>query len=140
MAVLKTQVTKASVPDFIAAIGEEEKRKDAKTLVKLFKEVTGEKPALWNNSAIGFGTFSYKSERSKQAGDWFMTGFAPRKAALTVYMMAGMKKHAGLLEKLGKFTVSGGSCIYIKRLSDVDLEVLKELVKASFAEMKAKYK
>jgi len=139
MAEIKTKITKASVPGFIAAVADEEKRKDSKTLLKLFTGITKEKPALWGNAVIGFGKYHYQSERSKQAGDWFMTGFSPRKQNLTIYIIPGTNKYTSLLKKLGKFTVSAGSCLYIKRLADIDVDVLKELISVSFAEMKTKH-
>lgn len=139
MAEIKTQKTKASVSKFLSAVEDEEKRKDGKTLLKLFTDATGEKPAMWGDSIVGFGTYSYKSERSRQQGDWFFCGFSPRKQALTVYIIAGVKKYPNHLEKLGKHKLSGGSCLYIKRLSDINTDVLKELISESFAEMKAKH-
>ena len=139
MAELKTKITKASVKDFIAAVEDEEKRKDSKTLLKLFTDATKQKAALWGNNVIGFGVFSYKSERSSQAGDWFMTGFSPRKQDITVYIIPGTKKYPDLLKKLGKFKASAGSCLYIKRLSDINVDVLKELIIAAYADMKVKY-
>ncbi|MGB4844672.1 MAG: DUF1801 domain-containing protein [Ferruginibacter sp.] len=139
MAVLKTQKTKASVPAFLAAVESEEKRKDSKTLLKLFTDITKEKPALWGTAIVGFGTYSYKSERSKQAGDWFMVGFSPRKAYIAVYVIAGINKYQALLKKLGKFKVSTGSCLYINKLADIDLDVLKEIISSGYQEMHSKH-
>ncbi len=136
MAELKTQKNKASVTDFIASVDDEIKRKDSQQLIKIFKEITKEKPAMWGTSIIGFGSYHYKSERSKQEGDWMMTGFSPRKQNISLYIMPGVGKYKNLLEKLGKHKLSGGSCVYIKRLSDIDEKVLKELIKASFTDMK----
>jgi hypothetical protein len=137
MAEIKTQKTKESVAKFLAAIEEEEKQKDCKVLLKMFAEATGEKPAMWGDSIIGYGVYHYQSERSKQAGDWFMVGFSPRKQALTIYIIEGVKKYATQLEKLGKHKLSGGSCLYIKRLSDIDTAVLESIIKTSYAAMKA---
>jgi len=139
MAENKTQKTKASVPAFLAAVESEEKRKDSKILLKLFTGITKEKPALWGTSIVGFGTYSYKSERSKQAGDWFMVGFSPRKAYLAVYVIAGINKYQALLKKLGKFKVSTGSCLYINKLADIDLSVLKEIISLGYQEMHSKH-
>ena len=139
MAENKTQKTKASVPAFLAAVESEEKRKDSKTLLKLFTDITKEKPALWGTSIVGFGTYSYKSERSSQAGDWFMVGFSPRKAYLAVYVIAGINKYQALLKKLGKFKVSTGSCLYINKLADIDLDVLKEIIISGYQEMHSKH-
>ena len=140
MAENKTKITKDSVPDFIAAVEDEEKRNDSKTLLKIFTEVSKEKAALWNNAVIGFGTFHYQSEKSKQAGDWFMTGFSPRKQFITVYIIPGVNKYPGLLKDLGKFKASSGSCLNIKRLTDINIDVLKQLISESLADMKIKYK
>ncbi len=140
MTEIKTKATTASVTDFISALPDEKKRKDAKVLLALFKEVTGEKPVLWGPSIIGFGSYHYKSERSAQEGDWMLTGFSPRKQDLTLYVMPGFAELAPLLQKLGKYKTSTGSCLYIKKLEDIDLAVLKQIVKKSFAEMKKKHK
>ncbi|RJQ35023.1 DUF1801 domain-containing protein [Candidatus Parcubacteria bacterium] len=140
MAELKTRATKASAVDFIKKVPDEQKRKDGLELLKIFTEVTGEKTVMWGSSIVGFGTYHYKSERSTQEGDWPLTGFSPRKQNLTVYIMSGAKKYGPLLNKLGKHKVSGGSCIYINKLDDVDTSVLKQIIKKSYAEMKKKYK
>jgi hypothetical protein len=135
MAELKTQPTKASVTAFLNAIPDEQKRKDSKQLAKLFHEVTGEKPVLWGTSIVGYGKYHYKSERSKQEGDWLLTGFSPRVQNLTVYIMPGFDRYKTLMKNLGKYK-TGGSCLYFKKLVDVDQEVLKELVRASVEYMK----
>ncbi|MBK8610769.1 MAG: DUF1801 domain-containing protein [Chitinophagaceae bacterium] len=139
MAELKTQKTKESVSKFITAIGDEEKRKDCKTLLTLFTETSGEKAAMWGDSIIGFGDYQYQSEKTRRGGDWFFGGFSPRKQALTIYLMAGVKNYPQYLKNLGKHKLSGGSCLYINRLSDIDINVLKLLIKDSFADMKAKH-
>ena len=139
MAENKTKITKDSVSKFIAAVEDEEKRQDSKTLLKIFTEATKEKAALWNNAVIGFGVFHYQSEKSKQAGDWFLTGFSPRKQYITVYIIPGVKKYAELLKKLGKFKASAGSCLNIKRLADINRDVLKQLINESMADMRIKY-
>lgn len=139
MAENKTQKTKASVSEFLATVEDEVKRKDSLTLLKLFTDVTNEKAAMWGDSIIGFGTYKYKSEKSKQQGDWFYVGFSPRKNALTIYIIAGVKNYPQLLEKLGKYKLSGGSCLYIKKLTDIDLDVFKVLIATSYADMKAKH-
>ena len=139
MAELKTKVTKESVTAFIDRIPEAQKRKDNHTLLKLFKSVTKEKPKMWGTSIIGFGTYHYKSERSAQEGDWMLTGFSPRKQNLTIYlMMLGLQVNQELLKKLGKHKTSMG-CLYINKLSDVDIAVLQKLIKRSFLAMKKKY-
>ncbi len=139
MAELKTKVSKASVSAFVKVVEPEEKRKDILTLLKIFEEATGEKPKLWGESIIGFGSYHYESERSAQKGDWMLTGFSPRKQNLTLYIMPGFKEYGDLMEKLGKYKTSV-SCLYIKRLSDIDTKVLTKLIKRSLADMKKRYK
>lgn len=135
MAELKTQKNDASVLDFINTVDDETKKQDSLKLLEIFKEVTGEEPVMWGNSIIGFGSYHYKSERSSQEGDWLVTGFSPRKQNLTLYMTHGFDSYAAELEKLGKHTTSKG-CLYIKRLSDVDIDVLKFLIKDSAKRLK----
>lgn len=134
MAELKTKATTASVKDFLQAVEPEQKKKDSFTLLKLFEDVTGEKSVIWGTSIIGFGAYHYKSARSSQEGDWFLTGFSPRKQNLTLYIMHGIKGHE-LLEKLGKHK-AGGGCLYINTLSDIDLTVLKKLIQMNVEYMK----
>ncbi len=140
MAELKTKVTKISPTAFIKTVQDEEKQKDSLALLKIFGEATGEKPKMWGTAIIGFGQYHYKSERSTQEGDWPITGFSPRKQNLTVYIMPGFKAYGDILKKLGKHTISGGSCVYIKRLSDINTKVLAQLIKKSFRDMKKKYR
>ncbi len=139
MAELKTQKNNASVTKFLDEIEDEKKRKDCQALLKIFTEVTEEKPVMWGTSIVGFGEYHYKSERSKQEGDWALVGFSPRKQNITLYIMAGFADHKKLLEKIGKHKVSSGSCLYIKHLSDLDSEILKQLIKTSVANMREKY-
>ena len=140
MAENKTKQTTDNVIDFIQAVADESRRSDCMTLLKLFKKITKTEPALWGNGVVGFGSFHYKSERSKQEGDWFMTGFSPRKQNLTIYVIPGFGGYAELMKKLGKFKTSSGSCLNINKLADVNIEVLKELISHSFKDMKEKYK
>ena len=140
MAELKTKITKASVLDFIRTVPDERKRKDSLELLKLFKTITGETPKMWGESIIGFGQYHYKSERSTQEGDWLLTGFSPRKQNLTIYIMLGLAESDDLLKKLGKYKKSGGSCLYINKLEDVDTKVLGQIIKKSYLAMKKKYK
>lgn len=140
MAELKTKENDASVKDFLDSIKDAQEKEDAFSLLEIFKEITKEKPKMWGSSIIGFGKYHYKSERSAQEGDWPLTGFSPRKQALTIYLMSGVKNHTALLKKLGKHKMSGGSCLYIKRLSDVDVKVLKKLIQESFVMAKEKFK
>lgn len=140
MAELKTKKTKASVREFIDAIEDSQKRDDARALLKIFKDVTKKQPVMWGSSIIGFGQYHYKSERSSQEGDWPLTGFSPRKQNISIYIMPGFSKYQSLLKKLGKYKVSGGSCLYIKRLEDVDVRVLKELILDSVRVMQQRHR
>ncbi|HRQ66755.1 MAG TPA: DUF1801 domain-containing protein [Xanthomonadaceae bacterium] len=137
MAELKTKKTTASVKSFLDAIDNEDMRRDARAVAKLMQDVTGEKPAMWGASMIGFGRYHYRYASGRE-GDWFLAGFAPRKKELTLYIMAGFSRYDALMARLGKFK-TGKSCLYVKRLSDIDLDVLRELVGESVAYMKATY-
>jgi hypothetical protein len=139
MAELKTKVSNASVAQFIKAVPDEARRKDATRLLALFKEVTGEKPKLWGSSIIGFGSYHYKSERSTQQGDWPLTGFSPRKQNLTIYIMSGFSDQTDLLKKLGKHKKSVG-CLYVNKLGDIDEKVLKQIIKKSVITMRKRYR
>lgn len=139
MAEIKTKENDASVVDFIDSITDAQKKEDAFTLLAMFKEVTKQEPKMWGTSILGFGKFHYTSERSTQKGDWPLIGFSPRKQAFSLYLMSGMKNHVPLLKQLGKHKVSSGSCLYIKKLDDVDLRVLKKLIKESFVFAQRKY-
>src|SRR4030067_2238394 len=138
MAELKTKETKASVEKFLNTIPDEKRCDDCFKILDLMKQVTKEEPKMWGTSIVGFGKYHYKSERSSQEGDWFITGFSPRKQNLTLYIMTGLRDNT-LLKKLGKYK-TGGSCLYIKKLEDVDMKVLKELVASSYKYMKEKYR
>lgn len=137
MAELKTQVTKQNPKDFLNTIQPEEKRKDGFILLEMFEKITGEKAAMWGSSIVGFGKYHYKSEKSRQEGDWFLVGFSPRKQNLTLYIMHGNNDSSDLLEKLGKHTRSSGigGCLYINKLTDVDQGVLEKLIGKSFKYM-----
>lgn len=129
MAELKTKVNDASVTTFLNSIEDDEKRADSFEILKLMKQVTRKEPKMWGASIIGFGDIHYKYESGRE-GDWFITGFSPRKQNLTLYVMGSYNPHAELLKKLGKHK-TGVGCLYIKRLKDVDAKVLKELIKKS---------
>jgi hypothetical protein len=131
---LKTKVNDASVTKFLNSVPDEQKRKDCFEIMKIMKQVTREEPKMWGSSIVGFGSYHYRG-RSGREGDWMLTGFSPRKQNLTLYIMGGFDKQAGLLKNLGKFTTRVG-CLYIKKLDDVDKKVLKELVTASVKKMK----
>jgi hypothetical protein len=130
LAVIKTKPTAASVEDFINAVGQEQKRKDSFVLLEMMKKATKEDPVLWSNSIIGFGMKRYKSPTSGREVDWLRIGFSPRKANITLYIGIGAKEHADALKKLGKYKTNGG-CLYINKLEDIDLVVLKDMIKTS---------
>lgn len=137
MADLKTQPTEASVSAFLDSIEDEVRRQDSLALFDLMQDVTGEEPVMWGSSIVGFGSYHYKYASGRQ-GDWMITGFSPRKSALTVYIMPGFEAYEGLLDRLGKFK-TGKSCLYLRRLDDVDRDVLRELVRQSVAKMRTLY-
>ncbi len=135
MAELKTRKNDASVEAFLQTIKEEQKRKDCNTILAMMKKATKAEPKMWGRSIVGFGSYHYKSERSKQEGDWFITGFSPRKQNLTLYIMPGIDYYKDLVQKLGKCRTSV-SCLYINKLADVDMKVLNELVITAYKRMK----
>jgi len=137
MAELKTQRTTSSAEDLIASITDDGRREDCATLLGLMKRAAGVDPVVWSSGVVGFGTFHYTSA-SGHEGDWFPVGFASRKAAITVYLGLSLEEAAPLLARLGKHT-TGKGCIYIKRLADVDLAVLEELVADAYARIKQAY-
>lgn len=131
MNTIKTLVNDASVEDFVNAVDGDVKKADAFKLLELYKEATGEKPKMWGSSMIGFGQYHYKSERSRQEGDWPLVAFSPRKQSLTLYIMPDVNDYSDLLEKLGKHKTSK-ACLYINKLSDVDTTILKRIIKRSY--------
>ena len=126
MSALKTQPTTASVSDFVDQITPDWKREDCQTLLELLKDVTGEQPVMWGDSVVGFGQYHYKY-KTRREGDWYRTGFSPRKANLTIYCPGGFADSKDLLTELGKHTTSVG-CVYVKKLADIDLDVLRQVV------------
>ena len=130
---IKTKPTSASVEDFINQIKAEQKRKDSFVLLEMMKKATGEEPILWSNSIIGFGIKRYKSPTTGREVDWLRLGFSPRKANLSLYIGVGVKEHAAALKKLGKHK-TGGGCLYINKLEDINLKVLKGMIDASIKE------
>ena len=139
MAELKTKKSAASVIAFLKKVEDPQRRRDALQLLEIFKKATGMKPAMWGSSIVGFGFYHYKSERSAQEGDWPLTGFSPRKSSLTVYIMPGFKNYTPLLKALGKHKISGGSCIYINKLSDIHVPTLRAIIKDSVKQMQKRY-
>ncbi|HEX6385483.1 MAG TPA: DUF1801 domain-containing protein [Anaerolineae bacterium] len=129
MAEPKTRPNDESVEAFLNSVEDEKKREDAFALLELMKEVMGEEPVMWGDSIVGFGSYHYRYASGRE-GDSPLTGFSPRKRDLTLYIMAGFDQYDDLLERLGKFK-TGKSCLYVKRLEDVNLDVLRELVRQS---------
>lgn len=133
---LKTKVSAASVDGFIAK-QDAARRDDCKAIDALFQRVTGEAGRMWGSSIVGYGTYTYKYP-SGRVGDWMVAGFSPRKQNLTLYLMDGFAGRDGLLKRLGPVS-TGKSCLYIKRLADVDQAVLEELVTKSVAAVRARH-
>ena len=123
---LKTVETKKSVTTYVNSIDDESKRKDVKALVKIIQEITKKQPKLWG-TIIGFGKYTYHRKNSKEELEWFYVGIAPRKTNISIYLTCQLDKEP-LVKKLGKCTFGKG-CIYIKKLEDIDLDILKELIK-----------
>lgn len=139
----KTTETKAGVGEFIDAIDHERKREEARELLALFERVTGEPPVMWGPSMIGFGSYHYKYDSGRE-GDWMRTGFSPRKAKHSLYLMGGYSDEAAAetrkdkLARLGKWK-RGKSCLYVNKLADVDMAVLEEIVADDWAAMNRLY-
>ncbi len=131
MAEPKTTKNDASVTAFLEAVEPERRRTDAIALDKLFRKVTGHQPKMWGPSIVGYGEYHYVYASGRE-GDWMLTGFSPRKTALTLYIMAGFTQYDSLMERLGKHK-TGKSCLYVNKLDDVDQDVLAELIAASAA-------
>ena len=139
MTEIKTKQTDADVSEFINSFADtEQKRKDSFELVKLMQGITGCEAKMWGPTIIGFGSYHYKSERSRQEGDWPVVGFSPRKAAISLYVYTGSPAHEHLLKDLGKFKM-GKACIYIKKLSDIDQDALIKLMKETIRYLQSKY-
>ena len=139
MAELKTKQTNADVTEFINSFANtEQKKKDSFELVRIMQDFTGYEPKMWGDSIIGFGSYHYKSERSRQEGDWPLVGFSPRKTAISLYVFSGMPEHEHLLNDLGKFK-KGAACIYVKKLSDINTDALKNIMKATIDFLESRY-
>lgn len=130
LAEIKTRPTAANVEDFINKVANEQKRKDSFMLLEMMKKATGEEPVLWSNSIIGFGIKRYKSPTTGREVDWLRIGFSPRKTNLSLYLMMDFKKQAATFKKLGKHK-AGVGCLYINKLEDIDMKVLKGMIRAS---------
>ena len=133
----KTRPNTTSVTSFLDRVKDEIQRRDSYTLISIMNEITGEEPVMWGPSIIGFGSYHYKYDSGRE-GDMMLTGFSPRKQSLSLYIMAGFTKYEALLQKLGKHK-TGKSCLYIKRLSEINTDVLMELIKASYNHYNHKY-
>lgn len=135
---LKTKLNDASVEDFLNTVSDDQIRADCFEIAKIMKQVTKAEPKMWGSSIVGFGSYHYKGASGRE-GDWMLVGFSPRKQYLTLYIMAGFDRYDELMKKLGKFS-TGKSCLYIKKLADVDKKVLKELISESVQFMKTQAK
>lgn len=137
MAENKTKPTKVSVTAFIRSIEDEQMRRDARKVAAMMREATGSRARMWGANIVGFGEYHYKYESGRE-GDFMVTGFSPRKQALTLYVIPGFRHFESIMSKLGKYK-TGKSCLYIKRLSDVDERVLKRLIVGSVKYMRKHY-
>ena len=137
MAENKTRPNKASVVAFLNAIDDKRKKADAKKVATMMREATGCRAKMWGTSIVGFGEYHYKYASGRE-GDFFLTGFSPRKQALTIYIISGFSISPELMEKLGKYK-TGKSCLYVKKLDDIDRSVLAKLIEESVAYMREKY-
>jgi hypothetical protein len=137
MAELKTKVNDDDVAAFIDAVPDPEKRRDAQTVLAMMAKITRRPAKMWGSSIVGFGSYHYRYASGRE-GDMMITGFSPRRNALTLYIMPGFSRCAALMEKLGKYK-TGKSCLYVKRLEDIDQKVLAQLIRASVAHMRKTY-
>ncbi len=137
MAANKTQASSQSVKVFINKLDDPVRREECLKVLRMMQKATGHKAVMWGTSIVGFGTYHYKYESGRE-GDFMLVGFSPRKSNLTLYIITGFSRYAALMEKLGKFK-TGKSCLYLKKLDDVDFEVLTELVTRSSERIAAKY-
>lgn len=128
----KTKPTDASVEDFLNAVEHAGRREDGKAVAKLLAEVSGEKPVMWGPSIVGYGSYNGKT------GDWPRIGFSPRKGNMVLYVLTGVAEEADLLDRLGPHK-TGKACLYINRLSDVDMDVLRRLAELSMSIMQERY-
>ena len=135
MAELKTKPGNESARAFIEAIADERQRDDCFAILELMQSATKAEPVMWGGSIVGFGTYRYVYASGRE-GDWFLTGFSPRKQNITLYIMMGFERHPDVMEHLGKYK-TGKSCLYIKRLADVDKNVLTQLIRQSVAQLQA---
>jgi hypothetical protein len=133
----KTRPTALSVTEFLNRIPDEERRRDCRTLRTLLREVTGSQAKMWGPSIVGFGNYHYVYASGRE-GDCFLAGFSPRKKDLTIYITAGIERYPALTAKLGRYR-NAVSCLYVKRLSEIDLGVLRKLLAASVRDVRRRY-
>ncbi|WP_339608423.1 DUF1801 domain-containing protein [uncultured Roseivirga sp.] len=133
----KTVETDASVTNFLNSLAEKKKKDDCITVKELMEKITGEPAKMWGTSIVGFGTYHYKYDSGRE-GDFLKVGFSPRAQNLTLYIMPGFERYEDYMAKLGKYK-TGKSCLYIKKIEDVDTEILKNLIKDSYDYMTNKY-
>lgn len=133
----KTVPTDQSAEQFLESVENRVKRDDSMTLLRMMSDITNQPPVMWGSSLIGFGTYHYKYESGRE-GDYFLTGFSPRKHALTIYIMPGFSEYEDILSNLGKYK-TGKSCLYVKKLDDIDCDLLRDLITKSVAYMRDKY-
>jgi len=138
MSDLKTKPHKASVSAFLNAVENETRKRDAKVINKMMTRISGEKPTMWGPTLVGFGSHHYKYASGRE-GDWIITGFSPRKSAMSLYILPGYGEFDDIMARLGKHK-TGKACLYINKLEDVDMTVLEELITTSVAWMRKKYK
>ena len=135
MAENKTKATAKSVPEFLKQIEDPQRRSDCMSIAALMERITGSKPKMWGDSIVGFGDYHYKYASGRE-GDWFLAGFSPRKQNLSIYIMGYLEFYTELLEDLGKYK-NGKGCLYIKKLEDIDVKVLENLIIKSVERLKS---
>lgn len=133
----KTKQSRQSVTAFINSIADPDTRRDVRKVSAMMRKATGSRARMWGSNIVGFGEYHYKYDSGRE-GDFMITGFSPRKQALTLYIMPGFKTFAPLMKKLGKHK-TGKSCLYIKHLADVDETVLERIIVGSVEQMRNKY-
>ncbi|MDW3196087.1 MAG: DUF1801 domain-containing protein [Cytophagales bacterium] len=138
MAELKTTPNAGDVEAFLSSVEDETKRDDCYAILKMMEEITGEPPKMWGGTIVGFGSYNYKYE-SGRTGTWFLTGFSPRKQNLTMYLMPGAESLEDLFKGLGKYKIGKG-CLYVKKLEQIDQDVLRKLIQGSVDKLKEMYK
>ncbi len=137
MAELKTRPNNQNVDDFLKKVSDPAKRKNCHRVLDIMKQITQQEPKMWGDSMVGFGNYHYQYTSGRE-GNWFLTGFSPRKQSLTIYIMSGFDQFEHLMSQLGKYKNSK-SCLYVKKLEDIDLGILKELIAESIKLLSKRY-